>query len=90
MQQLLSLFICYGETVPGTLLDRVVSMGESTSKRAFNSHHVPEMTNNCMTNNCMTNNDCLVDSIKHLLFTDNFTKSYSHEPLLVHLLTTAL
>ena len=28
MQHLLSRFICYGETVRGTLLDRVVSMGE--------------------------------------------------------------
>ena len=35
MQHLLSRFICYGETVPGTLLDRVVSMGESPSKRAL-------------------------------------------------------
>ena len=42
MQHLLSRFICYGETVPGTLLDRVVSMGESPSKRAFNYQHVPE------------------------------------------------
>ena len=42
VQLLLSRFICYGETVPGTLLDRVVSMGESPTKRAFNSQHVPE------------------------------------------------
>ena len=42
MQHLLSRFICYGETVPGTLLDRVVSMGESPSKPAFNYQHVPE------------------------------------------------
>ena len=35
-------------------------------------------------------NDGFVDSIRHLLFTDNFTKPYSHEHLLVHLLTTAL
>ena len=73
MQHLLSRFICYGETVPGTLLDRVVSMGESPSKRAFNSQHVPESS--------VTNNDSLVDSIRHLLFTDSFTKSYSHEHL---------
>ena len=78
MQHLLSRVICYGETVPGTLLDRVVSMGESPSKRAFNNdQHVPETS--------VTNNDGLVDSIIHLLFTDNFTKPYSHEHLLVHL-----
>ncbi|KAK2177349.1 hypothetical protein NP493_604g01048 [Ridgeia piscesae] len=80
MQHLLSRFICYDKTVPGTLLGRVVSMGET--KRAFNSQHVPKTS--------VTNNDGLVDSIRHLLFTDNFTKPYSHEHLLVHLLTTAL
>ena len=82
IQHVLSRFIYYGETVPGTLLDRVVSMGESPSKRAFNSQYVPETS--------VTNNDGLVDSIRHLLFPDNFTKPYSHEHLLVHLLTTAL
>ena len=46
-------------------------MGESPTKRAFNSQHVPKTS--------VTNNDCLVDSIRHLLFTDNFTKPYSHE-----------
>ena len=39
-------------------------MGESPSKRAFNSQNVPESS--------VTNNDGLVDSIIHLLFTDNF------------------
>ena len=55
MQHLLSRFICYGKTVPGTLLDRVVSMGESPTKRASNSQHV--------TKTSVTNNDGLVDSI---------------------------
>ena len=81
MQHLLSRFICYGETVPGTLLDRVVSMGESPSKRAFNYQNVPESS---------ATDDGLVDSIRHLLYTDNFTKLYLQEHLLVHLLTTAL
>ena len=77
MQHLLSRVICYGETVLGTLLDRVVSMGESPRKRAFNSQHVPESS---------VTNDGLVDSIRYLLFTNNFTKPYSHEHPLVHLL----
>ena len=81
MQHLLSRCICYGETVPGTLLDRVVSMGESPSKRPFNCQHVPESS---------ATNDGLADSIRHLLFTEHFTRPYSHEHLLVHLLTTAL
>ena len=37
MQHLLSRFIFYGKMIPGTLLDRVVSMGKSPTKRAFNS-----------------------------------------------------
>ena len=82
MQHLLSRFIFYGKTVPGTLLDRLVSMGDSPTKRAYNSQHVPKTS--------VTNTDGLVDSIRHLLFTDNFTNPYSHEHLLVHLLTTAL
>ena len=82
MQHLLSRFICYDEMVPGTLSDRVVDMGELPSRRAVNSQHVPETS--------VTNNDGLVDSIRHLLFTVNFTKPYSHEHFLVHILTTAL
>ena len=81
LQHLLSRFIWYGKTIPGSLLDRVVSMGESPTKRAFNSQHISKTS--------VTNNDGLVDSIRHLLFTDNFTKPYSHEHLLIHLLTTA-
>ena len=57
-------------------------MGESSTTQAFNSQHIPETS--------VTNNDGLVDQIRHLLFTNNFTKPYSHEHLLVHLLTTAL
>ena len=60
MHHLLSRFICCGVTVPGTLLDRVASMGESPTKRAFNSQHISEIT--------VPNNDGLVDSIKHLVY----------------------
>ena len=81
MQHLMSRFICYRETVLGSLLDRIVSMGESPSKRAFNYQHVPESS---------ATNDGLVDSIRHLLFTDHFTNPYSHEHILDNLLTTAL
>ena len=48
-------------------------MGESPTKPVFNSQHIPETS--------VTNNDGLVDSIIHLLFTDNFTKPFSHEYL---------
>ena len=85
MLHLLSRFIFYcrnGVTLPGTLLIREVSMGESPIKGAFRSQHISEMT--------VPNNDGLIDLIMYLLFTDNFTKPYSHEHILVHLLTSAL
>ena len=77
LQHLLSRYIFYGKTVPGTLLDRVVSIGESPTKRAFHSQHVPKTSVTKV-------------SIRYLIFTDNFTKPYSHEHILVPLLTTAL
>ena len=57
MQHLLSRFIFYGKTVLRTLLDRVVSMGQSPTKRAFN--YQPKTS--------VTNNDGLVDSTFYLL-----------------------
>ena len=57
MQHLFSHFIFYGETVPGPLLDRVVSMGESPTKRAFNSQNIPETS--------VTNNDGFIEYIVH-------------------------
>ena len=44
MQQLLFRFIFYGVTVLETLLDRVVPMGESPTKRAFNFQHLSKIT----------------------------------------------
>ena len=44
MQHLLSCFIFCGPTVPGTLLDRVLSMGKSPTKRAFNSQYISKTT----------------------------------------------
>ena len=82
MQHLLSRFIFYGVAVPETLLDRVVSMGKSSTTRAFNSQYISQTT--------VPNNDGLVDSVRHLLFTDSFTKPNSYVHILVHLLTTAL
>ena len=70
-QHLLSCFIFYGVTVLGTLLHKVVSIGESPAKRAFNSQYISETS--------VQNNHGLVGSIRHLLLTDNLTKPYSHE-----------
>ena len=71
----------YDATVYRTLLDRVVSLGESLPKRAFC---------NSIITKTIPNDGGNVDSIIHLLRHDNFTKPYSHEHRLVHLLSTAL
>ena len=44
MQRLLSRLIFYGETVPGTLLDRVVSMDESETSVTNNDGFVDSIT----------------------------------------------
>ena len=80
-QYFLSRFIVYGNTVPGTLLDRVVSMGESPSYMALNKPRDIKYVQ------CSNGH---VDSLRQLLFNDNFIKPYSQEHILVHLLTTAL
>ena len=68
MQHLLSRVIVCGVTVPGTLLDRVVYMGESPTKRAFTYQYIPKTS--------VPNNDDLVDSNRQLLFTANFNRPY--------------
>ena len=75
----LSRFILYGEIIPGTLLSRVISQGQSPIKCLFS---VPKMCANIQT-------DGHIDSIRHLLHHENFIKPYSEEHLLVHLLTIA-
>ena len=77
----LSRFIVYGNTVHGTLLDRVVSMGESPISRALNKARDIKYVQ------CSNGQ---VDSLRQLLFNDNFIKPYYQEFSLVHLLTTAL
>ena len=70
--------------VAGTLLDRVVSMGESPTKRDFNSRYISKTG--------VPNNDGHVDSIIHLLFSDIFLPSHVHMNIimLVHHLTNVL
>ena len=80
-QYFLSRYIVYGNTVPGTLLDRVVSMGESPISMALNKPRDIKYVQ------CSNGH---VDSLRQLLFNDNFIKPYSQEHILVHLLTTAL
>jgi len=64
---MLSRFILSDVTVSEPRLDRVVSMGESHTKRAFNSQYISKTS------------EPNSDGIRHILFIDNFTKSYSYE-----------
>ena len=69
MQHLLYRLIRYGVTVPRTLLAIVVPMGESSPMRRFDSQYISK-TN-------VLNNDGDVESIIHLLITDNIKNPYA-------------
>lgn len=83
LQHFLSNYVVYGTTVPGTLLERVVNLGESPVLSAY-----CRCKNNSQTYKRGTNGH--VDSLYNLLHCDNFIKPYSQEHLLVHLLTTSM
>ena len=57
-------------------------MCETSTKRAFNSQYTSKTSE--------PNSDGHIDSFRYLLFTDTFTKLYSHEHILFHILTIAL
>ena len=73
----MNLFITKNFLVPGTLVTRIINMGISPSS-IFHSG-IPKPTS--------TETDGLVDSLRTLLFSDNYTKPWSNEYLLVKLLT---
>ena len=77
----LSQYVLYGVLTPGSLLDRVVRSGHSPINLVINP---PVNTNN------VPYLDGHVDSLKVLLYHENFIKPYSDEHLLVHLLTTSM
>ena len=80
--ELLSRYVMYHKTTPGTLLHRITQIGHSPISLAFGNKTVhvlkPEDTDNG-----------LVDSMKHLLCHTNFLKPYSDEHVLLTLLTKA-
>ena len=83
MQFLLARYITYGTTVPGTLIDRVVSIGESPLKCVFrkSGHKVSFLKDGI---------DGHADSIRLLLNSRNYVNHNSEEHFMVRLLTTAL
>ena len=81
MQFLLARYITYGTTVPGTLIDRVVSIGESPLKCVFrkSGHKVSILKDGI---------DGHADSIRLLLNSRNYLNHNSKEHFMVRLLTT--
>ena len=75
----LSLYMCKGTIVPGTLVSRLLSIGVSPVAYIFNSS-----TYNLPTFNTLNGH---VDSIRNLLYHENVIKPYSDEHTLVYLLT---
>ena len=83
MQFLLARYITYGTTVPGTLIDSVVSIGESPLKCVFrkSGHEVSILKDGI---------DGHADSIRLLLNSRNYLNHNSEEHFMVRLLTTAM
>ena len=83
MQFLLARYITYGTTVPGTLIGRVVSIGESPLKCVFrkSGHKIYILKDGI---------DGHADSIRLLLNSRNYLNHNSEEHFMVRLLTTAM
>jgi len=73
----LSLYICKGVLIPGTLVERAVSFGLSPIRCLFNDYKMSAFSNNCG----------IVDSIRALIMHENFIKPYSEQHVLTSLLT---
>ena len=83
MQFLLARYITYGTTVPGTLLDRVVSIGESPLKCVFRKcGHKKIILKDGI--------DGHVDSIRQLLHSRNYVDRNSEEHFMLRFLTTSM
>ena len=76
---LIAMYINTGRTIPGTIVDRIVRLGFSPVKCLFTKPSY-------VTSNTVQPNG-LVDSLKTLLFNDNYIKPWSSEYNLVKLLT---
>ena len=83
MQFLLARYITYGTTVPGTLLDRLVSIGESPLKCVFRKCGHKEFI-------LKDDIDRHVDSIRLLLRSRNYVDRNSEENVMLRLITTSM
>ena len=79
--ELMTKYIASGETIKGTILDKLVTMGCSPLTAAL--HRPSKSHQNEM-------EDGIVDSMKQLIQNENYIKPWSHEFALMSLLTRAL
>ena len=77
--ELLNSYMLYGEYTNGTLLHRLLDMGQSPVCAALSKTFGIDMQPD----------NGIVDSMKHLLYHENFIKFYSDEHVLLTLLTRA-
>ena len=75
----LSLYICKGVLIPGTLIYRIRNFGMSPTHCVFNVYKKPPFIQGCG----------IVDSLRHLVTHENFIKPYSEHHILTCLLTKA-
>ena len=80
---LLSEYFATGSAIPGTLLHYVSQSGASPVSLALGSHPRSRQFNP------PDDHDGIVDSLRFLLFHENYIKPYGEEHLLVSLLTKA-
>ena len=73
-------YVCHNVIVPGTMLDRIVKLGYSPVSTAFNSPLVKHDT---------CDNDGLVNSLRNMIYSENFIKPWCDEHVFVKLLTKA-
>ena len=73
----MSLYISSGTLIPGTLVDRAVSLGLSPVRSAFVRYKRPSSSQNCG----------IVDSLRTLIMHEHFIKPYSEQHILTSLLT---
>jgi hypothetical protein len=76
----LSHFIVTGKAESGTIVDRLLTYGMCPIKSAFERTIPPNLS---------PERDAVMDSLKYLLFHENFIKPWSNEYLLTKLLTKA-
>ena len=79
--KLLSDFVLYGYSVPGTLIDRIIKMKLSPVKCLFR-RVIPNVIEEA-------HHDGVVESLRFLILHENFIKPYSSEHIIASLLTKA-